>query len=400
MSRSNFTMPLLQMTLTRSGFYPINNIRLLPTTSGRRGLSIGSCSRAKCNSSPGPNNPSDNTGNRKSNSKNESLDTYKFCVDHVKRFDRENYLAGTFITDVALRRIIFGLRAFNVELSLIRDLSNNSDRAKVRFHFWSRLIDEIMRRNGLSSENTYLDKDLAYYKHTPVAKELLDLFSLIHVTEEMETYLKDLIGSRISSKVLGYQAFENMEELELYCVKSNSSIYQLAWRIDLQMKQGPPSKENCDNQANVISLLGSTSHQLGTAQGLLNIIRGIPYNSTKNCCYIPESLLNEFNLTSRNFIGKNLNGLQVRPVVLSIADRCRVLLSNVYSNLSILLSSNCYYQYRHLRYLFLPGVSIESNLKRLKRYDYNVCEPSYGRRNELLAINLKLASIHYKAPII
>lgn len=326
----------------------------------------------------------------------QSVDTYKFCIGHVEKYDRENYLAGLYIKDNLLKRVNFALRAFNVELSLIRDLANNSDRAKVRFHFWSKLIDEIVRRNEEPVKTIDHDKDLAYYRQTPVAKELLDLFNLVDLTKEMEDSLRGLIGARVSSKVLGYKQFETMDELELYCIRSNSAIYSLAWRVDMQFKQ--QGYEDCDNE--VTPILESISINLGKAHGLSNIMRGIPYNSTKNCCYIPKDILDDFNLTNRDFIGPRLDGHTVKPVVKYIADRCRVLLSQVNSNLGRLLSSSNYRQYRHLWYLYLPRVTIESNLKKLKRYDHNICEPLLSRRNELLALNLKLASIHHKAPVL
>jgi len=323
-------------------------------------------------------------------------DSYGFCLNHVKKYDHENYLAGLCIKDPHLRRISFALRAFNVELSLVRDLTTNSDRAKIRFHFWSKLIDEIVRRNADSGAAFSLEKDVAYYRQTPVAKEMLDLFAFVQVTSEIESLLRDLIGARISSKVLGYKQFDTMDELELYCVKSNSSIYQLAWRLDSQFKGWQPRGSDQD----LVSVIETISKDLGKAQGLSNVIRGIPYNSTKNCCYIPRELIETYGLSSVDFTARKLDGRSVRPVVEHLASRCRTVLDGVYSNLSRLLSSSNRYHYRHLEYLFLSRVPIESSLKRLKRCGYNICEPSMGRRNTWLALNLKLASIYYKAPIL
>lgn len=360
--------------------HPIVSIRSATTGNG--------CASSSTSERPNPNKES-------KSSTAKTIETYNFCLKHVEKYDRENYLAGLYINDNLLRRINIALRAFNVELSLIRDLSNNSDRAKIRFHFWSKLIDEIVLRNN-QSDSTDEAKDLAYYRQTPVAKELLDLFSLVDVTKEVESLLRDLIGARVSSKVLGYQPFDSMDELELYCLKSNSAIYQLSWRLDALIRH--TSENSCDNHDT--SIFEQLSLDLGKAQGLSNIIRGIPYNSTKNCCYIPKDVLEQFDLSNRDFVGKNLDGAKIKPAVIFIADRCRVLLSQVYLNLSRLSSVSYYYQYRHLRNLFLPRVSIESNLKKLNRCDYNICEPSLRQRNELLALNLKLASIYYKAPVI
>jgi len=312
-------------------------------------------------------------------------DSFKYCLTHVQRYDRENYLAALCIGDPLVRRSIIALRAFNAELALIRDATTNSDRAKVRFHFWSKLVEEILRRNNLPPEHNEAsaEKDLAYYRHTPVAKELLDLFRLIEIDTDIKQSLTDLIGARISSKVLGYKPFDSMAELELYSSKSNGSIYQLSWRLALQLRNSPQT--HCD-------ALQSISKSLGIAHGLSNIIRGIPYNSTKNCCYIPQDILMSNNLTIRDLMTKQLDGSRIAPVVEQLAIRCQDLVDQASSNHKNIPSN--------MRQLFLPRVAITSYLKRLRKCNYNICDPSLGRRNELLPLSIWMASKFYWAPIL
>ena len=314
----------------------------------------------------------------------ELINSHLHCVNQVRRYDRDNYLAALCIDKNLLKRTMFALRAFNVELSLVRDMTTNSDRAKLRFHFWSRLIDELIKRSEDSSPD--LDKDIAYYKHTPVAKELLDLFRLVYFDHEIETYLRDLVGARISSKVLGYKPFDDMRELELYCSKSNASIYQLAWRMDLQ--QNNSFKQDTELWAS----LQTISQDLGIAHGLSNVIRGILYNSTKNCCYIPQDLLDRHRMTNRDFVTKKLDGEKISPVVEQLASRCQELTDKAYGQLWTLP--------KYFRQIFLARVSVESHLRVLKKCNYNVCDPKVNRRNDLLPLNLKLASIYFRAPIL
>jgi NADH dehydrogenase [ubiquinone] 1 alpha subcomplex assembly factor 6 len=314
----------------------------------------------------------------------EQISSHHYCMNQVRRYDRENYLAALCIDSKLLKRIVFALRAFNVELSLIRDLTTNSDRAKLRFHFWSRLIDEIIKRNGNPLPD--VNKDVAYYKHTPVAKELLDLFHMVDIDGDMENYMRDLVGARVSSKVLGYKPFDDMRELELYCSKSNTPIYQLAWRMDFQLN-------NVFNpEIGLRNGLESVSNDLGIAQGLSNVIRGIPYNSTKNCCYVPQDLLEKYHLTNRDFVTKQLDGNKIRSVVEALANRCQELSDKVQDQLGGL--PKCF------RQIFLTRVAIQANLKMLKKCNYNICDPRVNKRNELLPLNLKLASIYFRAPIL
>lgn len=312
----------------------------------------------------------------------ERINSHLFCINQVKRYDWENYLACLCIEDKLLRRTAFALRAFNVELSLVRDMTTNSDRAKLRFHFWSRLIDEIVRRND--DPHTGLDKDVAYYRQTPVAKELLDLFRMVDIDRGIESCLRDLVGARVSSKVLGYKQFETTRELELYCFKSNQPIYQLMWRADLQRH----NHWNPDEELR--TALESVSSDLGIAQGLSNVIRGIPYNSTKNCCYIPKDLLMKHNLTNRDFVNKKLDGEKIRPAVESLAQRCQEFNDRAYNELKLT---------KNYKTIFLPRVAIQSSLNALKGRNYNICDPIVNRRNKLLPLKLKLSSIYFRMPI-
>lgn len=308
-------------------------------------------------------------------------DSYKFCVDHVKKYDRENYLAALCIEDLLSRRAVFCLRAFNVELSLVRDSTTNSDRAKLRFLFWSKLIEEILKRDSVDSKKTN-----AYYNYSPVAKEMIGLFHLIDIDDEITTWLNNLIGARLSSKVLGYKPFQSNAELELYCSKSNSSIYHLS------VVAGQQLHNTWFSNYGILTTAHSVAGNLGIAHGLSNVIRGIPYNSTKNCCYIPSDLLKKHNLTNRDFVNKNLDGEKISPVVESMATRCQELMNQVHIENRFLPN--------YFRHLFLPRVAIQSNLNKLKKCKYNIMDPRLKQRNNLLALKLWLATKCHRLPIL
>lgn len=321
----------------------------------------------------------------------EHIDSHKYCVTHVRRFDRENYLAAIFIKDNLCRRAVFCLRAFNVELALVKDLTSDINRAKLRFHFWSKLIDELMRRNNEKDIN--VAKELAYYKQSPIAKELLDIFHLVNIEEDMEDQLRNLIGSRVSSKIMGDEPIESMDELELYCSKSNASIYQLSYKLSLHLHNkfqaepliDEPSKRICVN--------------LGLAHGLANVIRGIPYNAAMRCCYIPKDLLDRTRLTREDFMiidrvkqKPTLDGHKIAPAVTILAHRCQELLKLVVRDQRDLPD--------YFRELYLPRVAIQSYLKRLRKCNYNVCDPRLHQKNGLLALSMKLATIYYRLPVL
>jgi phytoene/squalene synthetase len=145
-------------------------------------------------------------------------------------------------------------------------------------------------------------------------------------------------------------------------------------------------------EAGLVQGMGTISDDLGVAHGLSNVIRGIPYNSTKNCCYIPKDLLERYKLTNRDFVTKKLDGEKIRPVVEALANRCQELNDRVYGELGGLPS--CF------RRIFITRVAIQASLNRLKKCNYNICDPRVNSRNELLPLSLKLASIYFRAPIL
>lgn len=322
----------------------------------------------------------------KSNDSKASQDAAAFCIKQVRQYDRENYLASLLIDDISLKRAVFALRAFNVELSLIRDQTTNSDRAKIRFHFWSKLVDEIIDRNG--QDNPDLDKSIAYYKFSPLAKELLDLFHLIEMDRDIQTKLQDLIGSRLSSKVLGYKDFDTMEELETYCNKSNGSVYYLSSMFALQ------ADSTYQNMPDLLTHIKDAANCIGAAHGLSNIIRGIRYNASQNCCYIPKDLLNRFECTKRDIINTKNSQIDIertKPVVEYLACRCQRLLSEAANSIKLMPNN--------FRVLFLPRVSIQENLKKLKKCNYELSNPLLESRDNLLPLKMWLSSKYYRLPI-
>lgn len=307
------------------------------------------------------------------------LDSHQLCVLQVRKYDRENYLAGLCISDNRIKRLTFALRAFNVELAIIRDKTTDSDRAKARFHFWSKLIDEIIRRNDKNNSDLSQDKLHAYYNHTPVAKELFELFYEVNIDESSEKYLKDLIGSRLSSKVLGYKAFEDMDELLLYCSKSNESLYQLSWRVASQLHR----VQIVDDLFDEISLV---AHHLGIAHGLSNVIRAIPYNASKGACFIPADILHHHGLVTSDLrlsMKRNqLDGGKLIPLVNDLADICQSHVNYAHEKNRNVPSL--------LRQIFLPRLIVQNHLDRLRKCNYDICDARLRQQNGLLPLKLWL----------
>lgn len=68
-----------------------------------------------------------------------------YCASLVKQYDYENYLVGLLIPSEH-RGVYFTIRAFNVEIALIKDQANSNQQAcRMRFNWWRGVLEEIYR---------------------------------------------------------------------------------------------------------------------------------------------------------------------------------------------------------------------------------------------------------------
>jgi NADH dehydrogenase [ubiquinone] 1 alpha subcomplex assembly factor 6 len=82
-----------------------------------------------------------------------------------RKYDFENYLSTLLIKSSSLRRSAFAIRAFNAELSQIRDLTSTQLMAQLRLQFWSDLIDQI-----------YSNEHIISSANQPIAYEIQTVF--------------------------------------------------------------------------------------------------------------------------------------------------------------------------------------------------------------------------------
>ena len=90
-----------------------------------------------------------------------------YCINLVKRRSHEQYLA-TLLLPPEIRRVGFAVRAFNVEISSVRDQVREKHTGMGRMVFWRQLIDTIYAQDSSRS-----------LPHHPVAKELNAVISQV-----------------------------------------------------------------------------------------------------------------------------------------------------------------------------------------------------------------------------
>ncbi len=120
---------------------------------------------------------------------------------------------------------------------------------------------------------------------------------------------------------------------------------------------------------------------LGRAQGLINIVRGIPYNAHKRRCFIPLSYLVEHNISQQDIFNVQFSNEQFRHVIYQLCNRSCFHLKKTIE----LYEENS----RNInRSLFLPIIVIYDYLKRIKTIDFDLTNKSINQRNPWLIWNL------------
>ncbi len=205
---------------------------------------------------------------RRSLCSNNMLPDNQYCMKLVKDHDKENYLAGL-IWPKALRDSYFAVRAFNVEMALIKDqIKGNQVSGRMRFQWWKDAIYDI-------------PEDKATHKRHPVLNELLKSYQKSHI-RTVQLLINSLDARFLD---LPRTQFDTLSEMEEYAEQAHSSIlYSLLeilrinnnqYGIDLTKKMTNNSK---DAYYSYIPLLISdclycTSH-VGVASGITILMRG------------------------------------------------------------------------------------------------------------------------------
>lgn len=282
------------------------------------------------------------------------VDDYTYCINQVRKVDYENFICTTLLRPSSLQRPAMAIRALNVELASVRDQVTKSQIGQMRLQFWRETIDSIYAS---------VAKDTPRKIHSPVAREL-DL--LIRYNSLTKSWFHRLIKSR--EITLNDMPFADIEQLESYLDQSvtptNYLLLELAKLRSL----------NTDHIA---------SH-LGRAQGLINVVRGIPYNARKRRCFIPLSYLVEKNLSQQDLFTGHLNSEPCRHVVHQLCNRSYFHLEKVLQ----LFEGEKSLQTSDQRSVFLPIILVYDYLKRIKSVDFDLTNQSIQERNPWLLWNL------------
>uniref|UniRef100_A0A8C4PXH6 NADH:ubiquinone oxidoreductase complex assembly factor 6 n=1 Tax=Eptatretus burgeri TaxID=7764 RepID=A0A8C4PXH6_EPTBU len=164
--------------------------------------------------------------------------------------DYEGYLCALLMPSEA-RRAVFALKAFNVELSQIRDMVTDCTLGKLRMQFWHETLERI-------------------YTNIPPAQPVaMELWQAVKQHKLTKQWLSRIIQSREAN--INDHAFKSLQDLETYSEATQTSL------LFLTLESLDVRNVNADHAA---------SH-VGKALGIFTCLRSVPYNASHRRVQLP-----------------------------------------------------------------------------------------------------------------
>lgn len=185
------------------------------------------------------------------------------------------------------------VRAFNVSVAQVQDQISQNVIGQMRMKFWMDALDNI-------------------YQDAPPAQPVtVQLHKAIRQHKLSKRWLQRLVSSREESLTL--KSFPSLSALETYAENSVSSVLYLTLETLNQRDV------HADHAA---------SH-IGRAQGIVTLLRAIPFNAQRNRVYIPTDLLLKYKV-SQNEILRGSNEQKVRDLIFDIASTAHAHIEKVF----------------------------------------------------------------------
>ncbi|CAG8503025.1 21619_t:CDS:2 [Cetraspora pellucida] len=266
----------------------------------------------------------------------------KYCSDLVRKHDPENYLVSMFYPK-HLRKIYYAIRAFNLELIMVRDSVSSPQIGKIRMQFWRDTIDNVFKGKP---------------PQQPIAQVL---FNALETCRLSPLFFKRVIDER--EAILDDLPYFATKDLESYGENTASCLLYLHLE-SLNVK---------DMQADHVA-----SH-IGKAIGIVTILRAFPYLASKRRMLLSTEILAKHNISQEEiFRSGSVKGLD--DAVFEVATLAHDHLLTARSFLPDIPGQALP--------ALLSAVPCDLYLKRLEKYNFNVFEPKVNRKDWRLPIQL------------
>ena len=197
--------------------------------------------------------------------------------------------------------------------------------------------------------------------HHPVA---VQLYRTIKQKQPSIQLFQKLIDSR--EQFLSDKPFNSLEDVDKYGEDAFSGVYLLL--LELQNNKNGHIKH--------------AATQLGKCEGLITLLRALPYNAARRRCYLPTQLLAERGVSAEKVIRCSGDSVpaDITVIIEMIAARAEQYLENCRFRKKYLSSSE--------KLLLLPAVSADQYLTKLSKTQCNVWDKSLHVRNSMLPMSL------------
>jgi phytoene synthase len=190
---------------------------------------------------------------------------YAYCEAMVRRDDPDRWLA-TFFIPAGVRKHVYALYAFNLEVARVREIVSEPLLGEIRYQWW---------RDALEKQD---DADVVA---NPVAAALLDTVAQFNLPKES---LLRLIDARIFD--LYDDPMEDIGAFEAYAAATTSNLFRLVrFVVDPEDIGGG---------------LGVAEHG-GIAYAITGLLRALPWHSARGQIYMPREILKRFGADRADF---------------------------------------------------------------------------------------------------
>ncbi|KAI8811637.1 isoprenoid synthase domain-containing protein [Cladochytrium replicatum] len=269
-----------------------------------------------------------------------------YCRELVRVKDYDGYLCTLFAPEPS-RDAFWALRAFNIEIAQIVDSAKDSRAAQLRSRWWLDAVDEVYDNRP---------------RHHPIT---IALHGTMKKSSMGKQFLKRIIQAR--DQLSAGAPFNSMKDLETYAENTASSL------LYLQLQALGIEDHNADHAA---------SH-IGKAQGIVTIIRGIPYLVRERQLYLPTQLTARNGLSSEDLFRGDATTLQkLSDVVFEIATSANDQLLHTGTLQKSMPPGGVP--------ALLNATVIQNYLQRLEKANFNVFHPKLQKRSLSLPFRIFL----------
>lgn len=231
------------------------------------------------------------------NSEISSETSEEYCAAQVRQYDYERYFAAAFAPP-AVRRALFALYAFNLEIASTRERVSEQILGEMRLQWWRDTLEGLFE--GTVRKHAVIE-ELAF---------AIDRHSL------PRTVLDGMIDAR--SFDLGEDPPEDMAALDRYAAATAGALAGLAVRV-------------CGPESDAVVKAGEAA---GTAWGLAGVLRAASFHASTGRVMVPRNALRAAQITSDSFRraeDREAVRTAVGPVVELVASRLSALKEHLHA---------------------------------------------------------------------